>query len=64
MSLNNEVYSSDKIEFLKRKMRTSHSVKMASQRKEIYERVFKENQLESQVMRMAKSLAAFLREVA
>jgi len=43
-------------------MRESYSDKMASQRREIFERVFNENHSESQVIRMAKGLASFLRE--
>jgi pyruvate formate-lyase/glycerol dehydratase family glycyl radical enzyme len=57
-----EAKISDRIEFLKQRLKSSYSAKMASQRKEIYERVFGENQSESQVIRMAKGLAAFLRE--
>lgn len=52
----------DRIEFLKQKTRASYSSKMACQRKETYSKIFGENQSTSQVIRMAKSLSAFLRE--
>ncbi|MFC1716497.1 hypothetical protein ACFL6S_22705, partial [Candidatus Poribacteria bacterium] len=60
--MDNQIQTSDRIEILKRKTQNTHSEKMASQRREVFHRVFNENWLGSQVLRMAKSLAAFLRE--
>ena len=51
---------SDRIKTLKQK--ENYSKKMYSQRREIFEHVFSENQSEPIVIRMAKGLAAFLRE--
>ena len=62
MILNGDAQLSNRIESLKRRTRETHSERMSSQRREIFERVFNENGSESQVVRMAKGLAAFLRE--
>ena len=62
MAMANEDRPSDRIEILKRKMQDTHSDRMDSQRKEIFQRVFGENWSDSQVLRMAKGLKAFLRE--
>ena len=53
---------SKRIEVLKQRTRDAHSERMSSQRKEIFQRVFDENRSESQLIQMAKGLAAFLRE--
>jgi pyruvate formate-lyase/glycerol dehydratase family glycyl radical enzyme len=53
---------SARIQVLKQKTREGASERMFTQRREIYERVFRENRSEPQVLRMALALAAFLRE--
>jgi formate C-acetyltransferase len=53
---------SERIQSLKSKTRDGHSEHMFTQRREIYERVFRENCSEQHVVRMAQALAAFLRE--
>lgn len=53
---------SSRIETLKRRVGEEHSERMCSQRREIFERVFDENGSEPRVIRVAKGLAAFLRE--
>lgn len=62
MILNNESKLSCQIEILKQRTRETYSKRMFSQRKEIFQRVFSEDPSESQVVRKAKALAAFLRE--
>lgn len=57
-----EMKPSKRIEELKFQERDSFSDKMFQERKVIFERVLKETGTESQVIRIAKSLAAFLRE--
>ena len=62
MELGIENQLSDRTETLKRRMQNTHSERMASQRKDAFQRVFNGNWSDPQVLRMAKGLAEFLRE--
>lgn len=52
----------DRIVLLKQRVRGQHSERLYVQRKEIFERVFLEHASDDPVIRMARGLAAFLRE--
>ena len=62
MAVDNEIQLSDRIENLKLRTVNTYSERMSRQRKEIFQRVFDENPSDPQVLKMAKALAAFLRE--
>jgi len=62
MAVDIENQLSDRMETLKRRTIDTHSERMSHQRKEIFQRVFDENPSKSQVLRMARGLATFLRE--
>ena len=62
MAVDIENQLTDRMETLKRRTIETHSERMSHQRKEIFRRVFDENPSDSQVLKMAKGLAAFLRE--
>ena len=60
--LSTDTTISRRINTLKLRMQNTHSERMSGQRKEIYRREFAKHSEVSQVFRMAKGLASFLRE--
>ena len=62
MALDNDIQTTDRIDKLKLRTINTYSDGMSHQRKEIFQRIFDENPSDPQVLKMAKGLAAFLRE--
>ena len=62
MAVDNDIQLSDRMEKLKFRTINAYSEGLSHQRKEIFACAFDENPSDTQVIKMAKGLAAFLRE--